>query len=176
MTKQYSTIELVLLFLSLGVGVAASVTVFDIVLISPTHEGSHLLGCLIFGIKPLRLTWTGIDFIPVSDWRQNVVGSMGGLSAALFLYSIYVFLDPLFSVLKTLAAHRPRFSEIISAFSILAKLVVVTDIMVQITGGILEGSSLLIYHKVFGHMVFGSVITWGFSCLSIFWLSRKESW
>ncbi len=175
MPKKYSTTELVLLVLSLGVGVAASVTAFDTVLISPTHEGSHLLGCLVFGIKPIRLTWTGVEFIPVSDWRQNVVGFMGGFSGVLFLYSIYVLLGPVFSILKMRAAHRLRLSEIVSAFSILARAIAVTDIMVQITAGILEGSSLLIYHKVFGSMIFASVITWGFSCLSLFWLSRKES-
>jgi len=174
MTKQYNKIATVLLFVFLGAGVASLVAVFDYSFISPIHEVGHLLACLALGIKVVRVNWTGVEFVSVSDWRQNAVGFMGGLSAAFFLCLIYVLLDPLFSVLNMRAAHSLRLSRMVSDFSVLARAAVMTDIMVQITGGMLEGSSLPMYHQVFGSIAFAFVIAWGFSCFSLFWQSRKN--
>ena len=94
MTKQYIKIATVLLFAFLGVGVASLVAVFNYSFISPIHEGGHLLACLALGIKVVRVNWAGVEFVSVSDWRQNVVGLIGGLSAAFFLCLVYVLLDP----------------------------------------------------------------------------------
>ncbi len=142
--------------------VTCVVSLFDLLLISPIHEGGHLLGCSILGIKVLRLTWTGVKFVPVSDWRQNVVGSMGGITAAVVVCLIYVLLT------------HSRLSRMVSKFPMLTRAILVTDIMVQITSAVLEGSSLPMYHQVFGLVPFAFVITWGFSSFSVSWQSRKN--
>lgn len=175
MTKQYSKITTVLLFVFLGAGVVSLTAVFDYLFISPIHEGGHLLACLALHIKVIKINWEGIEFVSVSDLRQNVAGFMGEVLAAFFLCLVYVLLEPLFSVLNMQAAHSLRLSRMVSDFSILARACIMTDILVQITGGMLEGSSLPIYHQVFGSMLFTFVIGWGFSCFSLFWQSRKIS-
>jgi hypothetical protein len=67
MAKRYSKKARILLFIFLAVGVASLVVVFDPIFISPIHEGGHLLGCWALGIKVVKIEWTGIEFIQVSD-------------------------------------------------------------------------------------------------------------
>lgn len=174
MIKNYSKKRKVLLFLFLASGVASLAFVFDYFFIDPIHEGGHLLACWALGIKVVRVDWTRVEFVSVSDWRQNVVGFIGGLSAALFLCVIYVLLSSLLSVLNTRAAHNLRFSRMVSDFSLLAKATVMTDIVFQISGGMLEGISLPMYHQVFGAFT-SFVIAWGCACFSLFWQWRSQS-
>jgi hypothetical protein len=98
---------------------------------------------------------------------------MGGVSAALFLCSVYVLLSGLLKALSGRVAYSLRLSGIVTSFSVLSEAAIMADLMVQITGGILEGTSLPIYHQVFGPMAFVFIITLAFSCFSLLWQLRK---
>ena len=173
MAKRYSKKARILLFAFLALGVTSLVAGFDPIFVSPIHEGGHLLGCWALGIKVVKIEWTGIEIIQVSGWRQNVVGFMGGFSAVLFLCAVYVLLSGLLKALSGRVTYSLRLSGIVTSFSVLSKAAIMADASVQATGGILEGTSLPIYHQVFGPISFVFIITLAFSCFSLLWQLRK---
>lgn len=173
MVKQLGKKAMILLFAFFSLGITSLVATFDYVFVSPIHEGGHLLGCWALGIRVSKVGWTQIEFVPVSDLRQNVVGLMGGFSAALFLCLIYVLLGRVFKALSVRAANNTRLSETVLSFSVLVKAAVMADTIVQFSGGALEGTSLPTYHQIFGYAPFVFIITWAVSCLSLFWQLRN---
>jgi hypothetical protein len=162
-----------LFFIILAIFVCLALSIYDFVLVTPIHEHGHLLGCWIFGLKVIKVTWSSVEFIPVHDWRDNIVGFMGGLFGASFSLLVYLLLSVMFKLLDWRVRYRVRLSVSVANFFVVAKSVVMADILMDIIAGIFEGSSLSLYHQVFGTTVYVLSIAFAFSCLSLFWQSRE---
>jgi hypothetical protein len=153
------------LFAVFVVFVAFLVIAFDSILIAPIHEFGHFLAASISGIKVVKVEWNQIQTVPVSDWRQYFFGCMGGFFAALFLSPVYLILK---SILPEIRSPR------LYAFAFFFFIIVMTDIIVQTSVGILEGAFGAFY-EVFVKSIVGPII-WSVivSSFSLFW-NRKNS-
>jgi len=146
---------------------------FGYCFITPIHECGHLLACRVLGIQVVKVNWANVESMRVAGWRENVMGFMGGFSAASALCLIYVLVGRTFNMVSGRVAFRPRLSVIVASFSALIKAAVMVNIMVEVTSGILEGLLFLsVYRQVFGWPS-GFIILLAFSCFSLFWQLRK---
>lgn len=173
MAKQPSMKIRILLFAFLTVGIASLAIVLDYVYVSPIHESGHLLGCWALGVRVVKVEWTRTEFVPVFDWRENVIGFMGGFWAALLQCSVYFVIGSIFRALSRRSSYSARLQGIVTNFSVIIEAAIMTDILAQITGGIFEGASLTIYRQTFGNGAFAFTVAVVFAVFSLFLQLRK---
>jgi hypothetical protein len=171
--KKVKAVLWCLFFIALAIFVCLALSLYDFLLVTPIHERGHLFGCWIFGLKVIKVAWSSVEFVPVSDWRDNAVGFMGGLFGTLFSLLMYLLLSVMFKLLDWRVRYRVRLSVFVANFFVVAKSVVMADILIDIIAGIFEGSSLSLYHQVFGPTAYVLSIAFAFSCISLFWQLRE---
>jgi hypothetical protein len=149
------------------------VVAFEWFIFSPIHEYGHVLACQALGVHVVRAERAYVEWWSASaDWRENIIGFMGGFVAALVLCLIYVPVTIVFNRLGKLTAPHRRLHRLIRGSSALVKAGVMVDILTQAMAALLEGSSNSVYRQVIS-MPFIYVVTWAFSWLCLFWQLRK---
>lgn len=134
---------------------------FGFYVVTPIHELGHVLSALALGIKIEKVEWWSKTVTsPLSDWRLHVVGSAGGLTAFVFLVLLYMGVRRFVTYLHSKKVPSIGRLQLIMTFSLLAETVVLTDLMLEFTFGLLEGTNLEIYHLFVGSLqtTFGSLM------------------
>ncbi len=143
--------------------------VFDLSLTSPIHEFGHFFACLLLGVKVNSIGWGQIVFTSVSDWRQNLIGYSGGLFAAVFLSCLFVLLGFGFSRFHP---QTMKGTVLTNYFSLLVKSIILTDLMVQLTGASFEGTNLPFYLSFIKNFMILYLLTLIFSGVSFLAMTR----
>jgi len=126
--------------------VAFFLTLFVGYLFMPIHERGHALVCQVFGLKVFKIEWGRISFEHHSDWRINaIVHYAGGFFAAFFLSLTYIAVS---HIGTWLIQKRPQRTNIINTTFLPVKTAILADIMIEFTGGILEGTNKNLYLQV----------------------------
>lgn len=130
-------------------------TIFVVTLFLPIHEIGHALASLAFGLKIFKIEWSGILWEPHSDWRVNaIVRYAGGFFAAFCSSLTYTAVS---RIAIWLAHKRPLRINTINFTVLIMKTAILTDIMLELMGGFLEGTNEDIYVQ----MSHNHILLWG---------------
>ena len=140
---------------------------FDYLLTSPFHELGHALVGLILGVQITRIEWGRTHYISSHDWRENIMGYAGGLFATLFLMLLYVIMKRAKPLLVK-REMRVRLKQGLLGATIMLQIIILADVMMQLTASVLEGSIKDFYDVLIRNVPVLFIILMIFTGISIF--------
>ena len=162
-----SRLKFVLVYILITFLLSLVVIGFDWMTISPIHELGHVAAAVLLGIRIIRIEWTKVRFITTNDWRENVLGYSGGLFATFFLVLLYLVVKRA-KLLLLKREMRVKLKRRLVVAVIMLQIIILTDLMMQLTASILEGSVREIYFALCANIPILFIINMIFTGVSVF--------
>jgi hypothetical protein len=144
-----------------------SVIGFDGAVSSPIHEVGHAVAAVLLGVRVIRVEWSQIEIVRSNDWRDNVVYYSGGLFATFFLLFLYLILKKAKTVFLK-KEMRVTLKQRLVAMTTMLQTITLSDLMLQLTTSILEGSIKDFYDDLTRNITIMFIIVMIFTSISMY--------
>jgi hypothetical protein len=150
---------------------AFSAILFGMFFFAPVHETGHVFGALLVGEKILHIDWWhSVQLIASSDWRDVVVGFMGGFTSCVSASLVYIVPAQILKVLRRRRFPFLGVSEMMGELSLLAvKVTLMVVASTEFVFAVLEGFFPSFYSQFTSPKnPYVFFMVWIFSLLSLF--------
>jgi hypothetical protein len=157
---------------AIAIIIAALIVLLSVaILFIPVHEKGHALTCQVFGVKIIKIEWAQITYEPNPDERVNaIINYSGGLFAALCLALTYILVS---KAMPWITNRITREKKKACYFALILKTAILTDLMVEFTSGLLEGTNMDLYKQMASNIPVILSIILSFFVISIVIQGRK---